>query len=155
MATAFEQQRRFISAGLRAVLSKRVQTGFASLGSALAAALLLGACTDGATRIANDIESGVNAFTRSGETSTSIKHVPEASPDGCAGPYTVQLSERSSLLIWCKDPATMTIVASHTTTYHLRFVDVPQQFSVDKATGEPLLIDIEKRGGKVVVVGLH
>jgi hypothetical protein len=57
-----------------------------------ALAAVLSACTDGATRIAYDIEAGVGAFRRSGAASYSIRHVPEAEPDGCAGPYSVQLS---------------------------------------------------------------
>src|SRR5437773_2470620 len=94
---------------------------------------MLVACSDGATRIAFDIESGVAAFERSTATSYSIRHVPDAKPDGCAGSYTVQFSAHSSLLIWCKDSASSQVTSSHTTTYHLRFVEVPQTFKLDKA----------------------
>jgi hypothetical protein len=113
------------------------------------------ACTDGATRIAYDIESSVAAFKRTNATTYSIKHTPEALPEGCSGPYKVQLSEQSSLVIWCKNADSSKITSSHTTTYHLRFVDVPRQFIVDKSAGEALFIDIEKQNGKVVVVGLR
>ena len=47
-----------------------------------ALAMVLSACTDGATRIAYDIEAGIGAFRRSGAASYSIKHAPEAEPDG-------------------------------------------------------------------------
>ena len=60
-----------------------------------ALAVVLSACTDGATRIAYDIEAGVGAVRRSGAASYSIKRVPEAEPDGFAGPYSVQFSARS------------------------------------------------------------
>ncbi len=71
----------------------------------VALAVVLPACTDAAMRIAYDIEAGVGAFRRSGAASYSIKHVPEAEPDGCAGPYSVQFSAASILVIWCKDAA--------------------------------------------------
>jgi hypothetical protein len=121
----------------------------------LAFLAMLTACTDGATRIAYDIESNVAAFNRTNATASSIKHTPEPSPEGCNGPYKVQLSERSSLVIWCKNADSSKITSSHTTTYHLRFVDVPRQFIVDKSAGEALFIDVEKQNGKVVVVGLR
>lgn len=124
----------------------------------LALATLLAACsdflTDGATRIAYEIESGAAAFKRSSAMSYSIKHVPQPSPEGCAGPYKLQLSERSALVIWCKDSSGSNVVASHTTTYHLNFVDVPQTYIVDKGAGEPTTIDLEKQGGRIVVVGV-
>lgn len=53
------------------------------------AAAMPSACSDGATRIAYEIESGVAAFRRSDATTTSIRHAPDAWPDGCAGAYTV------------------------------------------------------------------
>ncbi len=119
---------------------------------------LLVACsdflTDGATRIANEIESGAATLKGSTAASYSVKHVPKPSPEGCAGPYKLQLSERSSLVICCKASGGSKVVSSHTTTYHLNFVDVPQTYKVDKSAGEPCFIELEKQGGKIVVVGL-
>jgi hypothetical protein len=116
---------------------------------------LLAACSDGATRIAYDIESGAAAFRDSAATSYSIKHVPEAYPGGCGGPYAVQFSAEAILVIWCKDAGASRVIGSHGTTYHLRFVDVPRQLNLDKPAGEPLYIDLEKRGEKVVVVDIR
>jgi len=116
---------------------------------------LLAACSDGATRIAYDIESGAAAFRDSAATSYSIKHVPEAYPEGCGGPYAVQFSAESILVIWCKDPGASRVIGSHGTTYHLRFVEVPQQLNLDKRAGEPLYIDLEKHGEQVVVVDIR
>ena len=115
----------------------------------------LAACSDGATRVAFDIEAGVAAFERGQAAAATIRHVPESIPEGCKGSYTLQLSARSSLVIWCKDAAGAQTVASHATTYHLRFVDVPQTFRIDKAAGEATLIDIVRRGGKPEVTGLR
>ena len=120
----------------------------------LGLALLCG-CTDGATRIAHDIESGVAAFRNSAATSYSIKHVPEAHPAGCSGPYSVQLGADSVLVIWCKDATGSRIVASHGTTHHLRFVDVPHPLKAEKPAGDPLYIELEKQGERMVVVNLR
>jgi hypothetical protein len=123
--------------------------------SSLPLLALLAACSDGATRIAYDIESGAAAFRGSAATSYSIKHIPEAYPEGCGGPYAVQFSAQSVLVIWCKDAGALRVTGSHGTTYHLRFVDVPRQLNLDKPAGEPLYIDLEKRGEKVVVVDIR
>ena len=121
----------------------------------LAIVMSVPACSDGATRVAFDIEAGVAAFGRGQAAAATIRHLPEGSPDGCRGPYTLQLSARSSLVIWCKDAAGAQTVASHATTYHLRFVDVPQTFRIDKAAGEATLIDIVRRDGKPEVRALR
>lgn len=44
---------------------------------------------------AYELESGVAAFNRSDAKTTSIRHVPEARPDGCARAYTVQFTEEN------------------------------------------------------------
>ena len=110
---------------------------------------------DGATRIAYDIESGVAQFQRSDAITYSIKHSPEAMPDGCAGAYTLQLSEKSSLVIWCKNADGAGVTSSHTTTYHLRFVDVPRTYRLEKSAGEPTFIDLAKLNGRVVVTAVR
>lgn len=62
-----------------------------------------------------------------GDGSADGARVRTAEPDGCAGPYLVQFSAASILVVWCKDAAGSRTIASHGTTYHLRFVDVPKQ----------------------------
>jgi len=118
-------------------------------------ALLLAGCTDGATRIAYEIESGVSAFNRSDAKTTTIRHVPEASPDGCAAAYTVQFTANSALVIWCKAPDGTGVQGSHTTTYHLRFVQVPRTYRLDKSAGEATLIELAKENGRVVVTAVR
>jgi len=130
-------------------LGLRMRASTAACSAVLSVALA--ACTDGATRIAYDIEAGAAAFRHINAAHYSIKHVPEASPDGCAGPYRVQVSERSILVIWCMDATASRVLASHGTTYHLNFVDVPRTFKLDKGAGEPLLIELEKRDGRIIV----
>lgn len=121
----------------------------------LAIVTLLGGCTDGATRIAYDIESGVGAFRGPEARRYAIRHVPQRTPEGCGDAYTVQFSANSSLVIWCKEPRGGEVVSSYTTTYHLRFVNVPQTFKLDKAAGEPTIIELAKMNGTVVVTGVR
>jgi len=121
----------------------------------LSLVLTLWGCTDGATRIAYEIESGVAAFRRSDAKTTSIRHVPEARPDGCAGAYTVQFTANSALVIWCKKPDGSGVQSSHTTTYHLRFVEVARTYKLDKAAGEATIIDLAKENGRVVVTAVR
>jgi hypothetical protein len=41
------------------------------------------------------------------------------------------------------------------TTYHLRFVDVPETVQIEKKGGETTVIDVERRSGRALVVGLR
>ena len=84
--------------------------------------------------------------------SHTLVHRPKASPDGCTHDYSFQLSRQSSLLIWCKSANGEKNVTSHTTTSHLRYVDVPQQINLEKRAGEPITIELQRTLGKPVVV---
>ena len=55
-------------------------------------------------------------------------------------------------VVWCKSADGKTNVASHTTTYHLRYVDVPEQINLEKHAGEPLTIELQQTSGKPKVV---
>jgi hypothetical protein len=41
------------------------------------------------------------------------------------------------------------------TTYHLRFVDVPATVQIDKNGGGTAVIEVERRSGRALIVGLH
>jgi hypothetical protein len=58
-------------------------------------------------------------------------------------------------VIWCKESGGGRVIASHTTTYHLRFVKVPKTFNLDKAAGEATIIELAKENGAVVVTGIR
>ncbi|MBN8778567.1 hypothetical protein [Thiobacillus sp.] len=120
----------------------------------LATVLFLTGCfTDAATRLAYDIESGVNRMNRQNEARHSIRHTPAESSE-CAGPYTVQFDKVGALIVWCKDTAG-NIVASGSTSYHARFIDTPTIYILDKPAGSILTIDLERRAGRVVVADVH
>lgn len=108
--------------------------------------------TDSATRAANDLEQAADAMRRTSAPTYTLVHRPKASPEGCADDYTFQLSKQSSLLVWCKSPSGDKNVSSHATTYHLRFVDVPEQTVLQKRAGEPVTIELQRTSGKPIVV---
>ena len=108
--------------------------------------------TDSATRAANDLQRAAEAMQRSSAATYTLVHRPQASPEGCSNDYSFQLSRQSSMLMWCKSPNGEGNVASHTTTYHLRYVDVPEQINLEKRAGEPITFELRKTIGKPVVV---
>ena len=108
--------------------------------------------TDSATRAANDLQKAAEAMQRSSAVTYTLVHRPKASPEGCSHDYSFQLSRQSSMLMWCKSPNGDRNVASHSTTSHLRYVDVPEQINLEKRAGEPVTIELQKTPGKPVVV---
>jgi hypothetical protein len=108
--------------------------------------------TDSATRAAYDLEKAADTLQRSSASTYTLVHRPKASPEGCSHDYSFQLSRQSSLLVWCKSADGKTNVASHTTTYHLRYVDVPEQVRLEKRAQEPVTIELQKTSGKPKVV---
>jgi hypothetical protein len=148
-------QQQPAGAFLRSKARRSATPGALIRAACLALAGLLSACTDGATRIAYDIESAVEAFQRSDAATHTIQHVPERMPDGCGDAYTVQFSASSSLVIWCKRSGSGEVTSSHATTYHLRFVKVPRTFKLDKSAGEPTIIELTKADGSVIVAGVR
>lgn len=135
----------------------------------IALALFAGACTDAATRVAYDIQSGAGKLgAREGER-VEIRHVPSRWPEGCAGSYTLQIGKGSAtaegnnnfhinpgaegLSVRCFNSSGNAHAWS--TTYHLRFVDVPETVNVEKQGGEAAVVEVERKAGRAVVVGLH
>ena len=108
--------------------------------------------TDSATRVANDLQKAAEAMQGSSAATYTLVHRPKASPEGCSHDYSFQLSRQSSMLMWCKSPNGDRNVASHSTTSHLRYVDVPEQINLEKRVGEPITIELQKTSGKPAVV---
>ena len=106
--------------------------------------------TDAATRLAAELENGAARARHAADGRAVVVHRPKPSPEGCADDYRVQFSQASSLVIWCS--AAGKITSSHTTTSHLPAVAVPRTWIVDKRAGEALLVTLEMRGNRVVVV---
>lgn len=110
--------------------------------------------TDAATRLANDIENGAGRLGKEAGAKYTIQHHTPSKPGDCTGPYNVQLDKVGALIMWCKDTNGRT-VASHSTSYHARFVDTPQTYIVEKLAGSTLVIDIERRDGRAIITDVH
>lgn len=135
----------------------------------LLAALLTGGCSDAATRVAYDIESGTKRLGSAEGARVDIRHVPSRWPEGCAGSYTLHLGKGSATgdgngnfhINRDADGLSVRCVNSsgnpHAwgTTYHLRFVDVPETMEIGKQDGQAAVIEVERKSGRPVVVGLH
>jgi hypothetical protein len=126
-----------------------------SRGAAPFVAALCLACTDAATRVAYDLEAGAKQLESSSSSSYVVDHAPSKQPEGCPGGYTLQLNKESSLLVWCQDESEGPSVSSHTTTYHLRFVHVPETYKIHKGPGEHARIALTKRAGGIFVTGVE
>lgn len=115
---------------------------------------MLAACgigTDAATRLAYDIEAGAGRLGSPAGSRYTITHATPSKAGECTGPYTVQLDKVGAIIVWCKDDTGRT-VSSHSTAYHARFVDTPRTFYLEKPAGSPLVIELERRGGRAVMV---
>ncbi|HTO54295.1 MAG TPA: hypothetical protein VMR50_13000 [Myxococcota bacterium] len=123
--------------------------------AAVLAAAFATACTDAATRIAYDLEAGAKSLRASPAQSATVDHAPQRRPEGCPGGYKVQLSKESALVVWCEDSPDGPSVGSHTTTYHLNWVSVPETLSIYKPAGEHLVLQLEKRGDSIAVVSVR
>lgn len=112
-----------------------------------------GTFTDPATRIAYDIEEGVKHLSKSDDKYT-LQHKTPSKAGECEGPYKVQFDKVGALIIWCYNESGET-VSSHSTSYHARFVDTPETYLLDKGAGETLVIELQQRGNKAVILGVH
>jgi hypothetical protein len=122
----------------------------------MAAVLLVAGCdvlTDAATRLAFEIEAAARSLERDGDRVT-LRHEVPSRPGECEGPYTVQLDKVGALVFWCRD-AEGNVLASPGTSHHRRFVRTPETYYLHKQAGEPLVIELERRAGEVVIVDVQ
>lgn len=137
------------------LLRRKPHVGLVGLLVVLSVFLLSGCdlFTDAATRIAYDIESATKELGHEGDRYTLYHAVPSRRGE-CDGPYKVQFDEVGALIVWCKDEAGE-VVASPGTSYHRRFVDTPETYILDKAAGETLVVELERRDGRAVIVDVR
>lgn len=109
--------------------------------------------TDPATRIAYDIESSVAELYKSGGQYILYHKTPSKTGE-CEGPYKVQFDKVGALIVWCRNAAGE-VVSSHSTSYHARFVTIPETRIVDKGAGETLIIELKRRGSKTTIVDVR
>lgn len=117
----------------------------------IATFLLAGCFTDAATRMAYDIEAGAERIEGAEGSKLTVEHHTPSKAGECEGSYKVQLDKVGAIVVWCKDESGTKTVSSHSTSYHGRFVDTPRTYILEKKAGEMLLIELERRGGRVVI----
>jgi hypothetical protein len=135
----------------------------------VAALLFMAGCSDAATRVAYDIESGTGRLGSSEGARVEIPHVPRSWPEGCSGSYTLRIekgaatSDGQGNFRTNESSGNLSVRCFGSdgnehrwhTTYHLRFVDVPASVEVRKNGGDAAVIEIQRASGKPVVIGLR
>lgn len=112
----------------------------------------LGGCmTDPATRLAYDIERGASRLAQTEGARHRVEHRTPSKTGQCDGPYRLQLDKVGALVIWCRD-ANGSTVSSHSTSYQSRFIVTPQTWLVEKPAASTLVIELERRNDRAVVV---
>jgi hypothetical protein len=120
------------------------------------ALLLLSGCfTDPATRLAFDIEGGAKRLAPLNGAKVTITHRTPSKAGECEGRYTVQLDVVGALVVWCRDATGGEVISSHSTSHHRRFVATSRTFILDKGPREPLLVELERRGGRIVITDVR
>jgi len=125
--------------------------------AAAGALLALAACgfaTDPATRLAADIEAAAKDLRPADGATNSVHHATPSRRGQCDGPYKVQVDKVGAIILWCYDAAGNT-VSSHSTSAHGRAVDTPRTWIVEKAAGETLIVDLERRDGRAVITNVR
>lgn len=105
--------------------------------------------SDAAIRLASEIKAAARKLESDGDKLTLYHQI-----NGCEGPYSVQFDKVGALVIWCRD-ATGKVISSPGTSLHGRYVETSETFYLDKAPGQALVIALEKRGSKVLIVNVH
>jgi hypothetical protein len=135
----------------------------------VAALLFMAGCSDAATRVAYDIESGTGRLGSSEGARLEIPHVPRSWPEGCSGSYTLRIEKGAATSdgqgnFRTKENSGGLSVRCYGsdgnehrwhTTYHLRFVDVPAPVEVTKNGGDTTVIEVQRASGKAVVTGVR
>jgi hypothetical protein len=115
--------------------------------------------SDAATRLAYQIRDEAAALRQSGAQARTFTHQPLTWPEGVSGDYRVEIIEYETA------PRSghrsigiargLTERTWYTTSYHLNYVDVPQDVAVAHRRGEPTLVTLELKDGKVLLTRLQ
>jgi hypothetical protein len=114
--------------------------------------------SDSATRLAYQIRDEARELRSSGATTRTFTHTPATWPDGLDGDYRIEI--RSTPL---DAPHRRSILTADSldgptrsgTTYHLNYVEVPENLVVRHRKGEPTLVTLELRDGEVLLTALQ
>jgi hypothetical protein len=114
--------------------------------------------SDAATRLAYEIRDEAQALRRSGAAARTFEHRPKSWPEGISGDYRIEITEtRSSPRPGHRSIGVARNLSERTwyaTSYHLNFVEVPKDLVVSHRKGEPAIITLEMKDGKVLLTEL-
>jgi hypothetical protein len=114
--------------------------------------------SDAATRLAYQIRDEAISLRRSGAATRTFEHHPRSWPEGIGGDYRIEIVEHRT----APQPGHRSIGVArnltertwYATSYHLNFVEVPKDLSVSHRKGEPTLVTLELKDGKVLLTEL-
>jgi hypothetical protein len=114
--------------------------------------------SDAATRLAYQIRDEAAALRSSGAATRTFTHMPATWPDGISGDYRIEIVEtRTSPRPGHRSigvARNLTEPTWYATSYHLNYVDVPQDVKVSHRRGEPTQVTLELKDGKVLLTRL-
>jgi hypothetical protein len=115
--------------------------------------------SDAATRLAYQIRDEASALKHSGQSRRTFVHRPMNWPAGITGAYRVEVAEtRTSPRPGHRSigvARNLTAPTWYSTSYHLNFVEVPKDLVVSHQKGEPTLVSLELKDGKVSLTQLR
>lgn len=114
--------------------------------------------SDAATRLAYQIRDEAIGLKRSGQATRTFEHWPKAWPEGIGGDYRIEIIETRT----APRPGHRSIGVArnltektwYATSYHLNFVEVPKDLVASHRKGEPTLVTLELKDGKVLLTEL-
>jgi hypothetical protein len=131
----------------------------------IAFTVMLSGCSDAGTRLSYDVEAGAKRLGMDEGSTVLIEHVPQSWPEGCSGSYDVEIARGAAVADGYGNfqvaPGAGPLIVScaegggGSTTYHLRFVDVPRSLRVHKRAGEVTALELRRQGGKALLVALR
>jgi hypothetical protein len=115
--------------------------------------------SDAATRLAYQIRDEAAALGRSGDTTRRFEHHPKGWPEGISGDYRVEIVETPT----APRPGHRSIGVARNlteppwfwTSYHLNYVEVPQDVTVSHRKGEPTIVTLRRESGRIVLSALE
>lgn len=114
--------------------------------------------SDAATRLAYQIRDEAMVLKRSGAATRTFEHRPKIWPEGINGDYRIEIIET----VTSPRPGHRSIGVArnltektwYATSYHLNFVEVPKDLVASHRKGEPTLVTLELKDGKVLLTEL-
>jgi hypothetical protein len=114
--------------------------------------------SDSATRVAYQLRDEAAALRKSGAATRTFLHRPLEWPDGIHGDYRIEFVSSAPPGDGRRGIFVATSYSGPTrssTSYHLNFVQVPQNLVAAHHAGEPTEFTLELRDGRVLLTGMH